>query len=206
MVNMEQETSQQFAERIKNSSQRNHKVKAEIIRIEKEYILSKEGEEGLNRVFERMKELGTELDFKKLESQTWEEEWKNSLMVVVCKEIFNWTEEDIFEMGRYSPRASFFIKSIIQYLASIDVVFQNMNTYWRKHHDFGELEPTEINKEEKYLIIRKKGFYTHPLMCLYHAGYFKGVSEFVLRSKDINIEETKCMHRGDEYDEYKITW
>ena len=203
---MEQETSQQFAERMKSSPERAHKVKAEIIRVEKEYILSKEGEEGLNKVSERMKELGAELDFKKLDSQTWEEEWKNSLLIVVAKETFNWTDEDIFQMGRFSPRASFFIKSIIQYLVSIDVVFNNVSNYWHKHHDFGDLEPVEINKEEKYIVIRKVGFRTHPIMCIYHAGYFKGVVEFVLRSDNINVDETKCMHKGDDYHEYRITW
>ncbi len=200
---MQQETAEELAKRIKGSP---GKVKTEVIRIEKDFILEKEGEEGFLRLKERLKELGAEIDFQKIESLTWEEEWKNSLMVVVAKEIFNWTEEDVFQMGRYSPRASFFIKSIIQYLVSIETVFSNMGKYWDKHHDFGSLEAIELNHEEKFLIIRKKGFFTHPLMCIYHAGYFKGVAEFVIKSNNINIEETKCMHSGDEYHEYKIFW
>jgi hypothetical protein len=203
MVNMEYETAEELVKKIKNNS---GKVKAEVIRIEKEYILQKEGEEGLLKVKERMKELGVEMDFQKLDSLTWEKEWKNSLMVVVAKEVFNWTEDDVFEMGRYSPRASFFIKSIIQYLVSIEMVFNNMGKYWDKHHDFGALDAIEISQEKKHLIMRKKGFFTHPLMCIYHAGYFKGVAEFVIKSKNVNIEEVKCVHKGDDYDEYKITW
>jgi predicted hydrocarbon binding protein len=202
VINM-QETAEELANRIRNNP---GKVKAEVMRIEKEYILEREGEEGISKLKERMKELGADIDFIKLESLTWEEEWKNSLMVVVSKEIFNWTEEDVFEMGRYSPRASFFIKSIIQYLVSVETVFDNMGKYWDKHHDFGALEAVELNLVKKYLVIRKKGFFTHPLMCIYYAGYFKGVAEFVIKSNNINIEETKCMHKGDEYHEYKISW
>ncbi len=203
MVINKQETAEELVKRTRGSS---GKVKAEVIRIEKEYVLQREGEEGVAKLEKRMNELGAEIDFKKLDSMTWEEEWKNSLMVVVAKEIFNWTEEDIFEMGRYSPRASFFIKSIIQYLVSIEVVFDNMGKYWDKHHDFGSLEAVELNKVKKYLVLRKKGFFTHPLMCIYHAGYFQGVAEFVIKSKEVNIEETRCMHKGDEYHEYRISW
>ncbi len=200
---MEEENIEKFIEREKDSERR---VKAEVIRVEKEYVLQKEGEGGFKKVKSRMEELGVDLDFKKLDFITWEKEWKNSAFIAICKEVFNWTEEDVFQMGRYSPRASFFIKSIIQYLVSIDTVFQNMGTYWEKHHDFGELEPVEINKEKKYVVFRKKNFFTHPVMCIYHAGYFQGIAEFVIKSKKINTQEVKCMHRGDDYHEYIIKW
>ncbi len=182
------------------------KVRAEVIKISADYIKQKEGEDGLKKLEEKMKELGAFVDFKRLGSLTWEEDWKFSLMLATCKETFNWEEDDIFEMGRYSPRASFFIKSIMQYIVSIDTVFKKVDYYWRRHHDFAELEPVEINKKEKYVIVRLKGFHRHPLMCTYHAGYFKGVVEFSVKASEINIKETKCIHRGDEYDEYKISW
>ncbi len=200
---MEEENIENFIEKEKNSTR---KVKAEVIRVEKDYILSKEGKEGFEKVKRRMKELGVDLDFEKLNSVTWEKEWKNSAFIAICKEVFNWSDEDIFEMGRNSPRASFFIKTMIQYFVSVDAVFDSMGEYWRKHHDFGELEPVELNKEEKYIIARKKFFQTHPVMCSYHAGYFKGVLEFVIKSKEISVKEVKCMHKGDPYHEYLITW
>ncbi len=127
-------------------------------------------------------------------------------MVIVCKEIFNWTEEDIFEMGRYSPRASFFIKMMMRYIVSMESLFENANIYWKKHHDFGEIEPVEINKDKNYIIMRVKGFHTHPLLCIYHAGYFKGIIDFVVPNKNITVEETECSHKGASYDEYLIKW
>ncbi len=201
---MENRTLKEVAEELKENNK--GMVKGEVIRVEKDYIVYKKGEVGLSEVKDKLSELGVEIDFEKIKSASWEEEWKNSLFVLVCKEVFDWTEEDIFEMGRFSPRASFFIKTIVQHLRSLDVVFNNAGKYWDKHHDFGELEAVEINHEEKYLILRKKGFYTHPVMCVYHAGYFLGIAEFVLGKGSAKIEETKCMHKGDPYHEYKIIW
>ncbi len=200
---MIEETLEDFIQRKKGSPER---VKAEVVRTNKEYIVSKEGEEGLEKVKQRMEELGGAIDFVELNKKTWEEDWKNSLFIATAREVFGWTDEDVFEMGRYTPRASFFIKSIIQYLASLDVVLQNTGKYWDKHHDFGRLETVEYNKEEKYIIIRKYDFLMHPVMCSYHAGYFKGISEFVVKSENLTVEEVKCMHKGDEYHEYIIKW
>jgi predicted hydrocarbon binding protein len=181
-------------------------VKAEVILVQRDYILNKEGEEGLKRLNEKMNELGADLSFEKIKSSSWEKEWKNSLMTVVAKEIFNWTEEDIFEMGRWSPRASFFIKMMMQYVVSLDVLFSSANIYWKKQQDFGEIESVEINKDERYAIVRIKNFHTHPLLCIYHAGYFKGAVEFVTKSKGVTVEETECTHKGGRYHEFLVKW
>jgi predicted hydrocarbon binding protein len=181
-------------------------VKAEVILVQRDYILYKEGEEGLKRLEEKMDGLGADLSFEKIKASSWEKEWKNSLMTVVAKEIFNWKEEDIFEMGRYSPRASFFIKMMMQYVVSLDVLFNSANIYWKKQQDFGEVESVELNKEERYSVVRIKNFHTHPLLCIYHAGYFKGALEFVTKSKGVTVEEVECTHRGGRYHEYLIKW
>ncbi len=201
---MENKTLEEVAKELKENNK--GMVTGEVMRIEGDYVIYREGEEGLEKVKKKMLEMGVEIDFSKIKSAAWEEEWKNSLFILTCKEVFNWSDDDIFDMGKFSPRASFFIKTIVQHLRSIDIVFNNANKYWRKHHNFGELEAVELNHEEKYLILRKKGFYTHSVMCTYHAGYFLGLAEFVLGRGNVNIEETKCMHKGDPYHEYKITW
>lgn len=199
----EEKTLQEVAKELKEVE---GNVKADVILVQRDYILQKEGEEGLRRLEEKLKELGVDIDFQKMKGASWEKEWKNSLITVVAKEIFNWTEEDIFEMGRYSPRASFFIKMMMQYVVSLDVLFNNTNVYWKKQQDFGEMESVELNKEERYAIVRIKNFRTHPLLCVYHTGYFKGAVEFVTKSKNVTVEETECAHKGGRYDEFLVKW
>ncbi len=201
---IEEKSLEEIANILKENNQ--GKVRTELMRTEKDYIIHKEGEEGFKKVKEKMIELGVDIDFDKLQHRDWEENWKYVLFVVVVKEVLSWTDDDVFQMGIYCPRVSFMLKTLFQYFVSVDIVFANANVYWKKHYSFGEVEPIEINKEERYLIIRNKGFYAHPVMCIFHAGYVVGLAEFVLGRDNVKIEETSCMHRGDHYHEYRLTW
>ncbi len=200
---MIEETLEDFLARKKDSSE---KIRAEAVRVNKNYILQKEGKEGFEKVKKRIKELGVEMDFEELDSKTWEEDWKNSILVATAKEVFNWTEEDVFEMGRYGPRSSFFIKMVLQNFVSLDTVLNNASDYWKKHCNLGSLEVVDYNEEKKYVVIRIRDLLMHPVICVGRAGFLKGISEFVLKSSNTTIEETKCMHKGDDYHEYTIRW
>ncbi len=182
------------------------KVKGEVFRTHAEYIRLREGEEGLKRLEEKMAELGAPINFKETKPFEWVREGVSSLSIVTAKEIFNWTDKDVFEMGRYAPKASFIIKVLIRYFVSTKKIFEEASKYWDKHFNFGSLEPVEYNEEEGKLRLRVKGFKTHPTVCIFHAGYFKGVTEFTVKTKNIDVEEVKCAHRGDDYHEFLITW
>lgn len=196
---MTEEELQQIADNLKNFKGR---VKGEIFRTHADYIKSKEGEDGIKKVEEKMAELGVPINFSSIKSFDWFSEGLSSLTIVVAKEIFNWTEEDVFEMGRFAPKFSFIIKVMIQYLASIDTLFENTKKYWDKHFDFGYIE-TSLDKEKKQMIVKEYEFNTHPLSCVYHAGYFKGLCEFAVKSKDIKVKYT---YQKNGYNEYIIVW
>jgi hypothetical protein len=197
-----EETLQETADRLKNFP---GKVKGEVFRTHADYIRQKEGEDGVRRVEEKMAELGTPILFEEINPFEWISEGMSSLTIVVTKEVFNWTEDDVFEMGRFAPKFSFIIKVMIQYLVSIESLLKNAAKYWNKHFDFGSVE-VESDTENKKAVVRERGFNTHPLVCLYHAGYFKGLCEFAIKSKNITVTETACTHKGAEYNEFSIKW
>lgn len=191
------------AEELKNIT---GNVKGDVPRTYAEFIKYKEGEIGLKKVEEKMKELGMPIFFDSVNPLEWINAGKVSLIILVAKEIFGWEEKDIFEMGRSNSKISFFWKMMIQYLISTEKIFQKASEYWKKHFDFGEVEPVEINKKEKRAVVRVKGYKTHPLHCVLQAGHIRGVADLTIKSKDIKVEETKCVHRGSPYNEFKITW
>ncbi len=199
---MEKETLQQTVDRLKNFE---GNVKGEVFRTYSEYIKQKEGEDGPRKVEERMKELGVPIKFDGIKSFEWISEGMSSLTIVVAKDIFNWSEDDVFEMGRFAPKVSFIIKMMIQYITSVDAVLENAENYWKKHFDFGSLE-AEHKKENNQIFIREKGYKTHPLMCLYHAGYYLAICELSIKGENIKIKETACAHTGKDYHEYLVTW
>ncbi len=181
-------------------------VRGEIFRTHAEYIKLREGEEGLRRLKEKMKELGAPINFSETKPFEWVREGVSSLSIVTAKEIFNWTEKDVFEMGRYAPKVSFIIKLFVRYLVSPKKVFEEASKYWDKHFNFGSLEPVEYNEEKGIIRLRVRGYKTHPTLCIFHAGFFKGIIEFTIKSNKLDIKEVKCMHKGDDFHEYLITW
>jgi hypothetical protein len=197
-----EEALQQTADRLKHFP---GKVKGEVFRTHADYIRQKGGDEAVKRVEEKMNELGVPIIFSEIKSFDWVSEGLSSLSIVVTKEVLNWTEEDIFEMGRFAPKFSFIIKVMIQYLVSIESLLKNAAKYWDKHFDFGSIE-IDSDTENNRAIIRERGFNTHPLICIYHAGYFKGLCEFAIKSKNITVKETACVHNGAEYNEFLIKW
>ncbi len=199
---MEKETLQQIANRLKDFP---YNVKGAVIHTLIDYIKHKEGEDGVKKIEEKIKELGMPINFKEVKSFEWISEGTAAVILVTAKEMFNWTDEEIFEMGRYATRTSFVTKIMARYLVSIEMLMKVSNKYWEKHFDFGSLE-TEFDKEKNQIIIREKGVKTHPLVCLHRAGYFKGIIEFIIKNKDVTIEETACMHKGSGYNEFVINW
>jgi len=181
-------------------------VKGEVFRTHADYIRKKEGEQGLKKLEERMKELGAPINFDEIKSFEWISEGMSSLTIVVAKDTFGWSDEDVFEMGRFAPKTSFIIKVMIQYLVSMDRLFGQAEKYWGKHYDFGSVEKVEYDKENKKVVVREKDFKTHPTVCIYHAGYYQGLAEFAIKSDKISVKETACAHKGADYNEFTITW
>lgn len=197
------ETLQETANRLKNFP---GNVRGEVFKTHKEYIELKEGKEGVKKLEEKMKELGVPMNFDEMKFSDWVSEGMSSLTIIVSKNIFNWTDEEVFEMGRHAPRASFIIKIMFKYLVSIKSIFENAEKYWEKHYDFGGVEMVEYNEEERKVVAREIGFKTHPIVCIYHAGYFKGISEFAVKSGNVEVKQTASVHEGADYNEYVITW
>ncbi len=182
------------------------KARGEAFLSHAEYIRHREGEEGVRKVEEKMEELGYPIKFDETSSLQWIDAGKSGLVIVVAKNIFNWTEDDVFDMGRFEVKVSFFVRLIIQYFISIERAIKEASKHWKRHLDFGSIEVKEYSKEEKRIIIQIKEFDVHPLICSFYAGYFYGIMQLVVNSEKISVKEKKCTHKGDDAHEYLIRW
>lgn len=181
-------------------------VRGAIILADAKYIRLKGGEETIEEIERRLKELGHPFLLKDVKPMEYYPEALSVLIILLAREILNLTDNDIFEMGQSAPKLSLFTSILIKYFVSIKKVFEESPKYWRASFDFGRIEPVEINEDKKYAIVRVIGYKFHPIMCIYHKGYFLQVAQFALGNKSATIEETKCVFRGDPYHEYIIRW
>ncbi len=196
---MKVELSKEKAEKILSTE--GH-VKGEVFRNHGNYIKYKEGEAGVEKVEKRMAELGAPIKLRETAPMQWKDIGPGALLILVINEVLGWEEEEIYEMGRQSVKTAFITKLFVNYFVSKERAFRQAPAYWKKYFDVGSVEPVEL--KEDYGIVRIKGFHVHPLICHLYAGYMHGMTEFIVKSAHIAVEETKCTHKGDDYHEYKI--
>jgi hypothetical protein len=191
---------------VKNLMKIKGNVRGEGILTDFEYVRYKKGEQGVKMLDKKLKELGWTIKFEDIRSMEWYSIGLDILKILTIKELFNWGDKDIFEMGSFSARVSFLMRMLMKYFISPKKSFEESPKYWSKNFDFGKLEAHEFNEKEKYMIFRLRNFKTHPVTCINHAGYFVQMVKYVLKSEKITIKETKCVFKGDPYTEYTIRW
>ena len=183
------------------------KVKGEAIVTLAKFIEKKEGKGMIKKVEKEMKELGYDFSFKKINTFQWIDMKIDVLSLLIAREIFNWSDSDIIERGKFHFTVSFLTKMFFFSFVSPKSIFQYVASYWSKYYNEGEVERVEFNEKEKYMILRVRNFYGHPILCLRHQGYVLGLMELVV-GKDSNIktEERACKCRGDDYHELFVMW
>jgi len=187
------------------------KVRGEVILNRINFIRQKEGEGAEKKIEDKLAHLGYPLDFGAVSSLGWYSEAHSILIIIAAKEIFGWDDQVIYDMGGFSPKISFIVKLLMN-LVSLEYTFNAAPKSWRKHHTAGDLESTEYNDAKKILYLRLRNFKFHPVYCRYLCGYFAEIARLAIYkgrkgdSSSIMVEETKCVFKGDDYDEYKITW
>ena len=181
-------------------------VRGEVIRVNIAYIKFKEGKEKLTLLENRLRELGFPLKLNGFKSLKWYPESLSILIILIAKDIFNWQDEDIFKMGNCAPKSSFIVQLLMRHFFSSRKSYEEFPKYWKSHFDFGEIETIEFNEEEKYFIIRIQRYEFHHIACIYYSGYLLRIAQFIIKSKEITINEQKCINRGDPYHEYIVRW
>lgn len=181
-------------------------IRGDAILIVIEYIRYKKGEKEIKMIEKRMGELGHPIKFKDIKPTRWYPVGLDVLKILVIKEVFNWSNKDIFEMANFASKVSFLTKMMVKYFLSAERSFKESPRYWKHNFDIGELEASEFNREKKYMTFRVKGYKVHPIMCIIFAGYFLRIAQFVLKSDRVSIKESKCMHNNNPYHEFTIKW
>lgn len=203
MPNLSKQLKSQIEEILKIEGQ----VRGAVFQTDARYILEEKGEEGLKMLEAAIKETGQPISYgKDIKATAWYPLSWRVLSLLVIKEVFDWGNQEIAEMGLAAPKYSFIVKTLLRYFVSLEKTFSESAKYWEEHYSIGKLEAPEIDLEKKRLVLHLKDFKVHPILCIYLTGYFKAVAQLVVKSESMSIKETKCAFKGDSYHEIVITW
>lgn len=172
------------------------------------YIQEKEGPEALQLLEGKLREIGCPIEYKKIRTASWYPIFLRAISLLTIKRVFNYKEEDIFEMGKTAPKYTLFFAKLatLPFVSLERAVKVYPQKIWKGNFTLGSIENTEFSEERKYMVMRIEDFEIHPILCKFLTGYMVGLSIFVIKSKKINIKETKCPFKGDTYHEFIIWW
>jgi len=193
----------------KEFAQKLMKIKGECrgitLKVDWDYVLRKEGKEGLKRLEERLAELGYPLKYKEIRSMDFYPIGLDALSMLVIKELFHYNEKEIERMGASAVKFSLILKIFLKYFGSLSMMIEEAPKVWNKHYTIGRLEASKINDKEGFLALKLFDFKVHPIFCIVFKGYFGQVGKMVL-GKEVNCVERKCMFLGDPYHEFLLKW
>jgi len=182
------------------------KVRGVAFATDAKYVVKKIGESGLQKLIEKTKELGWEIDYQDIRVMDWYPIGQRALSLIAVQEAFNFGSKEIKEMGNIAPKHSLIAGVMMKYFISLAKIAKEAPKYWQQHYTVGVLESYKLDEKNRKMILRLKDFKIHPVMCPYVEGYFLMIAQFVVKSEKINVEETKCELKGDPYHEFTVTW
>ncbi len=178
-----------------------------VLKTDAQFVLKEKGKEGLKKVEKKLEEWGLPLHYEKIKTMDFYPVGMRILSLLGIKEVFNFDQRKIWEMGNFAPRVSFLIKLFIQYFVSVErTFFKECPKIWRKHWSIGELQPIELNLKQKYLVVRIKDFNIHPLYCIYLSGYFSKFTQMLIKTKKVECQEEECFFRQGKHHQFRVKW
>jgi len=180
-------------------------VKGTGIKTHGKFILKEEGEEGLKKLEDTMAGLGYPIEFREVKATTLYPFGVEAVILLAIKRLFNYDDKKFQEMGRFHAKLSLIIRLFMKYFVSLERVSKEGPEMWRRYFTLGDIEIVEIDEEKRHIIFRVRNFQFHPLHCQILRGSIPTIIQMIVGSK-VTSEETKCVHRGDEYHEFLLKW
>jgi len=173
------------------------------IKIDLDYFLEQAGEKTLKRLENKIAELGYPLKRKNIQLMDFYPIGLETIIIICIKDILHLDENGLEKMGESVVKFSIFIKILMKYFGSLEMIAKEIPNTWKEHYTIGSLKMEEF--DDNHAVLIQENFKIHPVYCFIHKGYFKKVAQMVQKT-EINSEETKCVFKGNKYSEFLLTW
>ncbi len=180
-------------------------VKGNGMKTHAKFILEKEGKEGLKKLEEAMAQIGYPVKYDKIKATALYPLGAEALTLVAIKRLFNYDKETFIEMGKFHAKFSLIIRLFMRYFFSPQRIQKEAPKIWKSYFTVGRLEVLDLDMERKSVIFRIYDFKFHPIHCILLLGIFPTVLQMIFKNP-VKCEETKCIHRGNQYHEFILKW
>lgn len=170
------------------------------------YVKRKEGEDGYNSLIKELKKYGFKIpDFENKSKIKWISAGIPHAFLVGAARYFDWSEKDVFEMGKQALTMSVSLKIFMRYFVLAESSIQKSLNNWQKYYSWGEGKLLSFNKKKKEGMLELSDFWTHPLVCIYLEGVFSQILEISTGSNKAKVKEIEYQ-KEDNNHKFKLTW
>jgi hypothetical protein len=171
-----------------------------------DFVLKKEGKEGLKKLEEELRNLGYSFICKEIKKYQRYPISLNMLVLVLAQKLFNWKDETLRELGRANARAGLMMKLMLRFFISLERTIKEAGKYWQKYFTIGKLEVEKFQEKEHYFEIVLRNFEGNPNFCRVLEGYFWQIISYVLPKENLKVEEIECPFQGGKVHRFKVIW
>lgn len=100
-------------------------------------------------------------------------------LIFAAKDVLDWGDEEVKELGRSIPRVSLLVKMFLRYFLNLDSTTRQAKKYWDKHYDFGEINIISTDIESDDYTVEVTDFDIHPVYCVFLCGFLETMIGFV---------------------------
>ncbi|MBD3208459.1 MAG: hypothetical protein GF370_03320 [Candidatus Nealsonbacteria bacterium] len=169
-----------------------------------DYILQKEGMEGVKKIEDALSFLGYP-EYKEIKATEFYPLSFYALTHLAIQRIFGYGEKEFGEMGKFNAKFSLVIRLFMRYFVSLERVANEVSKMWRRYYTVGTLETVEYSLEDRYVILKLRDFAPYPTYCSMVEGYLSALLKIIVKN-EVQCKERKCLFQGDEAHEFVLTW
>ncbi len=182
------------------------RVRGSTLNTDAAFVESREGREGLHKVEAAFRQLGYPLQYRRIKNMGWYPLCLRVLSLSIIRDVLRLGEGGVREMGDVAPKFSFLVRIGMNSVGLPTIVLKNIPVYWRAHYSVGDMAVSEVNEQDGFLTVRLTHFKIHSILCQYFEGYFRRLMQFSFTDDVVDCTETKCVFKGSDVHEYRISW
>lgn len=170
------------------------------------YVLKEKGEKGLEMVQKELKRVGCPMEYKEIRGMAFYPAGWRAISLLSIKKAFNWGDEEIKELSRFSVAASLVVRVYMKFFHSIPEMAKKTPKIWREYFTIGNLSVPEYNEEKGYVMLRLEDCDIHPILCTSIEGYLENIIKMMVKAEDTTCKERKCTFKRGKYHEFFVKW
>lgn len=171
-----------------------------------EYVLLKEGKQGLDKVEKELEGAGFPIDYKKIKNTEFYPVGLRGISLLAIKQALGWGDKEIKDLCGFSVVVSLIARIYMKFFYSIPKMIKVAPKIWEEYFTVGSFKVTDYNEKEKSVVLRVKDFDLHPTYCCCIEGFLKNIIKMITGAKEVSCRETKCSFKGGKYHEFLAQW